>query len=133
MATGDYLEVEEGLVRRLRIACSHLPEAYEEDAWTGVRWRIRGNTLVHLVRRVGEYGPASYITFHSQGEEHDALLAMGHPFYPGWGSGLVAMVVTEDAATDWQEVMELVTESYRLLAPKKLIRLLDGPGETPDS
>ena len=31
-----------------------------------------------------------------------------------------------DDATDWTEVGELVTESYRILAPQKLVRLLDG-------
>jgi hypothetical protein len=27
--------------------------------------------------------------------------------------------------TDWQEIRELVTQSYRVLAPKKLTALLD--------
>jgi hypothetical protein len=27
--------------------------------------------------------------------------------------------------TDWEEIRELVTESYRILAPKKLTALLD--------
>jgi len=27
--------------------------------------------------------------------------------------------------TDWEEIHELVTESYRILAPKKLTALLD--------
>jgi hypothetical protein len=27
--------------------------------------------------------------------------------------------------TDWEEIHELVTESYRVLAPKKLTALLD--------
>jgi hypothetical protein len=31
--------------------------------------------------------------------------------------------VTDD--TDWAEIRELVTESYRILAPKKLTALLD--------
>jgi len=31
--------------------------------------------------------------------------------------------LTDD--TDWDEIGELVTESYRLLAPKKLIARLD--------
>jgi len=32
-----------------------------------------------------------------------------------------------DAHTDWSEVAELVTESYCLLAPKKLVALMDRP------
>jgi hypothetical protein len=122
------LEVPAGIVRRLRAACAHLPEAYEEQAWSGVRWRIRGRTLVHAITRMlgDPPRPVTYITFHSVGEEHDALLAMGHPFHPGWGDGLVAMVLQDDDTTDWSEVRELLTESYCLLAPKKLIARL-GP------
>jgi hypothetical protein len=119
----QYLEAPEATVRRLRLACAHLPEAYEEAAYEGVRWRIRKDTLVHVITRLVESGPITVMTFHSRGEEHDALLAMGDPFYPGWGPGLVAMVLREDG-TDWGEVRELVTESYCLLAPKKLIARL---------
>ncbi len=49
---------------------------------------------------------------------------MGDPFFPGWGAGLVAVVLRQDGTTDWAEVKELVTESYCLLAPKKLVARL---------
>ena len=61
---------------------------------------------------------------HAAREELAALLAIGEPFSPGWDDGLVTMALREDG-TDWSEVKELVTDSYRLLAPKKLIALLD--------
>jgi hypothetical protein len=120
----DYVEVPATIVRRLRTACGHLPEAYEEPAFAGVRWRIRMRTLVHVVTIEREEGPVTVMTFHAAGEEHDALLAMGDPFLPGWGAGLVAMVLRQDGTTDWDEVKELLTESYCLLAPKKLVALL---------
>ena len=116
------------IVRRVRAACAHLPEAYEDQPYAGVRWRIRGRTLVHVLTRPHPQGLITHMTFHSVGEEHDALVAMGEPFFPGWGAGLVAMVLRDDGTTDWDEVTELLTESYRLLAPKKLIALLDGEG-----
>lgn len=116
----DYLEVPDAIVRQLRVACAHLPEAYEEQAFAGVRWRIRGRTLVHVVTVDRPDGPITYMTFHSRGGEHDALIAVGDPFFPGWGPGLIAMVLRDDGTTDWGEVKELVTESYCLLAPKKL-------------
>jgi len=119
----QYLDVPATIVRRLRVACAHLPEAYEEQAFTGVRWRIRGHTLVHVVTRELEQGPVTHMTFHAAAEELDALVASGDPFSPGWGPGLVAMIL-RDGCTDWQEVKELVTESYCLLAPKKLIARL---------
>lgn len=127
----NYLEVPAGIVRRLRSACAHLPEAYEEQAFAGVRWRIRGQTLVHVVTRELDQGPVTYMTFHAAGDELEVLSAVGDPFFPGWGAGLIAMVLREDGTTDWGDVKELVTESYCLLAPKKLVRLLEGtrPGE----
>src|SRR3954454_2945770 len=46
------------------------------------------------------------------------------PFYkPPWSATIVGMVL--DGDTDWGEVAELVTESYRFCAPQKLVRLLD--------
>lgn len=123
----DYLDVPDGILRRLRAACAHLPEAYEEQAFAGIRWRIRGATLAHVVTRPHDGAPVTHVTFHAASPELEALPAMGDPFFAGWGPGLVAMVLREDGTTDWQEVKELVTDSYRLLAPKKLIgRLADG-------
>lgn len=123
----DYLDVPTQIVQHVRAACAHLPEAYEELAFAGVRWRIRGSTLAHVVTRKSERGPVTYVTFHAAGEELEALPAMGDPFYAGWGPGLIAMVLRDDGTTDWSEVRELLTDSYRLLAPKKLIaRLGDG-------
>jgi len=83
------------------------------------RWRIRGATLAALTTKEAENGTVTYVTFHAREELH-ALVASGHPFYPGWGAGLVAMVLTDDATTDWEDLRELLTESYCLLAPKKL-------------
>src|SRR3954453_4851551 len=121
----DYLEVPEDIVRHVRMACAHLPEAYEEHPYARVRWRIRTRTLAEIVSVQGQVDAVTYLTVHAAGEEHDALLAMGDPFFPGWGPGLVAMLLRDD--TDWGEVKELVTESYCLLAPKKLIALLPLP------
>ena len=120
----DYLDVPDAIVRRMRAACAHLPEANEEHAFAGVRWRIRGNTLVHVVTRDRAEGPMTYMTFHAAGAELEALVAMGDPFFAGWGAGLVSMLLRDDGTTDWDEVKELVTDSYCLLAPKKLVARL---------
>jgi hypothetical protein len=34
-----------------------------------------------------------------------------------------------DAGVDWDEVAELLTESYCLLAPRKLVALVDRPAD----
>ncbi len=117
--------VPPAILRRVRAACAHLPEAYEEQAYEGVRWRIRGRTLAHVQTREDDNGTLTWVTFHA-GDECDSLVACGDPFHAGWGPGLVAMILREDGTTDWDDLRELLTDSYCLLAPKKLIALL-GP------
>ena len=56
--------------------------------------------------------------------EVTALLSIGHPFFASRaGRDRIRVLLTDD--TDWEEIRELVTESYRILAPKKLTALLD--------
>ena len=126
-----HLAVPSTIVRRVRAACAHLPEVYEEQPRAEVRWRIRGATLADLRTRQDDDGTVlTYVTFHAR-EELSALVATGHPFYAGWGDGLVAMVLTDADNTDWEDLRELLTESYRLLAPKKLVALLGSDGLAP--
>jgi hypothetical protein len=129
-------------VDRLRWMCLALPEAYQEAAWVGTRWRIRRRTFAHVVhiesgwppayaRAAGMDGPASVLTFRSAGDELEVLTAVGRPFFrPPWAPGVVGMLL--DDSTEWDEVSELVTESYRVLAPRVLGALLGrrGDGET---
>ncbi len=68
--------------------------------------------------------PTTVLTFRSSGEELAALTHAGPPFYqPPWSPTVVGMVLDEDTA--WEEVAELVTESYRFCAPQKLRHLLE--------
>ena len=57
-------------------------------------------------------------------DDCEALLSIGRPFFASRaGRDRIRVVLTGD--TDWEEIRELVTESYRVLAPKKLTALLD--------
>jgi hypothetical protein len=121
---------------RLRAICLGLPESYEEPAWVGTRWRVRKRTIAHVrmvepdnptasAARFATDGPVCALTFRAPADEVGALTAAGLPFYrPGWGTDVVGMLLGDD--TDWVEVAELLTESYRVLAPKKLVARLDG-------
>lgn len=120
------------VVERVGVVARTLPQAYEEEAWTGVRWRVRTRTFAHVTvldpSRSAAYSPdlgeVTVVLFRSSGDELLALESAGLPFLkPDWAPTVVAMVL--DADTDWTEVGELVTESYRLLAPAKLVRVLD--------
>jgi hypothetical protein len=133
----DRRQVPAEVVAAVRAVCAGLPEAVEEAAWVGTRWRIRTATFAHVVmidggwppvyaRTVGRDGPVTVLTFQSAGDELEAFGRLGHPFFrPTWRPGIVGMVL--DDATDWTEVAELVTESYCLLAPQRLAALVARP------
>jgi hypothetical protein len=122
---------------RLRPICLGLPDAYEEPAWVGIRWRIRSRTFAHVLtvdpdhqvayaRAAETDEPVCVLTFRSPGDEIDGLVRSGHPFFkPGWGADVVGMVL--DDGVDWDEVAELLTESFCVLAPKRLAALVDRP------
>jgi hypothetical protein len=128
------LEVPPGVLDRLRSICRGLPECYEEQAWVGTRWRIRKKTFAHVLRvapgrppvharEASVDGPSTVLIFRSHGEELAVLTDSGYPFYrPGWGRDVVGMVL--HASVDWTEVAELMTESYCVQAPQKLVRLV---------
>ena len=132
-------DVPARVVARLQSICGTLPESRQEAAWTGTRWRIGKQTFAHLVviddgwppayaRAAGTDGPTVVLTFQSSGDELQALSNIGHPYFrPPWRPGIVAMLVGDH--TDWDEVAELVTESYCLLAPRRLVaRVARPPG-----
>jgi hypothetical protein len=124
----EYADVPIEVVGELRSVCLGLPEAYEEPAWVGTRWRIRKRTFAHVLTVDSADGPVSVMTFRSSGPELDALRGAGHPFFrPGWGTNVVGMVLGADV--DWEEVAELVTESYCVLAPKRLAELVYLPSD----
>ena len=123
------------VVERLGKICDGFPDAYEEDAWVGTRWRIRKRTFAHVLTIVsgvpaayadaaGDDGPVTVMTFRAAGPELAALTTVGPPFFKArWGNDVVGIVLDEDE-TDWDEVSELLAESYCIMAPKGLAKRL---------
>jgi YjbR len=121
----------------MRALCDGLPEAVEEHAWTGIRWRIRRRTFAHVLtieagwppayaRAAGTAGPAHVLMIRSRGAELDALRHLPPPFFTTpWRADEIGIQLSDD--TDWAEIAELVTESYRLQAPARLARLVGAP------
>jgi len=126
-STPDYVDVDEEVMARLRERCLALPDAWEEQAWAGRRFLVRKRNFAHVFAMCDARGEVStLLAFRSSDEERDVLVASGHPFFSlGWGRNAVGMVL--DDRTDWDEVREIVTESYCVLAPKKLVALVERP------
>ena len=137
-----YADVPAHVHATMRAICTALPDAYEEVAWTGTRWCVRKRTFAHVLALAAGSSAHSkvariartdadvvIVTFRAPGLELDALRHAGPPFfYAGWGRDVVGMVI--GPAVDWDEVRELMTESYCVLAPKKLVALVDRPAVT---
>ena len=131
------MDVPPEIVEHLRSVCLALPEAYEESAWVGTRWRVRTKTFAHALtidagwppgyaRAAATDGPVTVLTFESSGPELAALSEAGDPFFkPPWRPTVVGMMLA--TGVDWDEVAELLTESYCVLAPQKLVELVERP------
>jgi hypothetical protein len=126
------VEVPEDVVERVSTLCLALPEVTVrvDESLIPQRSRaysfdIRRRSFCLLMAWEGPAGkPVPLLVLRANPDERDALLSTGHPFFaPRAGRGRIGVRLTRD--TDWEEIRELVTESYRMLAPKKLAALLD--------
>lgn len=123
-------EVPSGIVARIAAICLALPAAYEEKAWTGMRWMVGKKNFAHAVRiengwppayaeAAGTRGPATVLTFRSALAKADAPELWQRPFFkPAWFEGIFGVAL--DEGTDWRQVESLLIASYAALAPKKL-------------
>jgi len=126
------VEVPPDIVERVRTLCLALPEVTVRVDESLVRTRstawsfdIRRRSFCLLVSFENATGkPVTQLVLRADPEEREALLFIGPPFSASRaGRGRIRVVLTDD--TDWEEIRQLVTESYRVLAPKKLTALVD--------
>lgn len=127
------------ILAKLRLVCLDLPEAYEEEAWSGTRWMVAKKNFAHVLmidegwppayaRAAGSVGPLCVLTFRISAAATGALRFERPPFFrPVWWQNIVGLVLNAD--TDWDEVVALLTKSYCVLAPKKLAALVDDVSE----
>ena len=122
----------EDIFERVRALCLSLPEVTVRVDGSLTRTRsaahsfdIRRRSFCLLVAWEDPTGkPVTLLVLRAGPDEREALLSIGHPFFASRaGRDRIGVLLTDD--TDWEEIRELVTESYRILAPKKLTALLD--------
>ena len=123
VALADRPLVPEEWVRRIDAVLGALPRCEQEAAWTGTRWRVGGATVAHVF---GGEDQVFRITFRGEPDEVAAFEHLGEPYFrSGWGGNVIGMVL--DEGTDWQELGELLTDSYCLQAPQTLAAQVDRP------
>jgi predicted DNA-binding protein (MmcQ/YjbR family) len=111
-------------LERLREICLALPEAAEKETWGEATFRVRDK--IFAVAGVEE-GRASMSCKAPPGVQEMLVGADPRRFFrPAYVGHRGWVGVRLDARTDWDQVADLVEESYRMTAPKKVAALLDG-------
>lgn len=127
------VEVPDGIVERVRTLCLALPEvtvrvdqSLRRTRSTAFSFDIRERSFCLLVAVESPTGrTVPLLILRADVGEREALLSQGHPYFIPRRARQDRLGVFLSDDTDWEEIRELVTESYRVLAPKKLTALLD--------
>ena len=110
---------------RLREICLTLPEAVEKETWGDPTFRVRDKIFAMEKRGDGRVSVWCKAPAGAQevlvGADAERFFVPPYVGHKGW----VGMRLDRDP--DWDEVAAIVTRSYRLTAPKRLVQLLAGP------
>lgn len=113
----------EAALEKLRAICRDLPGTIETVTWGHPTFKAGKKAFAVLEPYKGEFAIAFKASFADQ-----AALTMQPRFYitpyagkHGWTS------LRLQGRLDWREIRDLVERAYRLTAPKRTLRTLDGP------
>lgn len=124
MASADRPTVPAAWIERLSAILGTFPEVREHDAWIGMAWKARSATVAHVF---GGEDQQFRITFRADPDEVVAFQHMGEPYFKAsWGTNVVGLLLDDD--TDWEELAELLTDSYCIQAPTGLAEQVPRPG-----
>ncbi len=115
-----------GLFKRVQKICLGLPETTEKEAWGGPTFRVRDKMIAMYMDDHHGSGEVALWIKAAEGVQQELVDLDPERFFrpPYMGpSGWVG--VRLEGRPDWGQVSDLVTEAYRLTAPKKLVKLLD--------
>jgi predicted DNA-binding protein (MmcQ/YjbR family) len=111
---------------RLRAICLALPEATEGAGVGNPAFRVRDK--IFAMRHDFEDRPSLWLK--AQPGLQEALIAAGPErfFRPPYVGQHGWVGIRLDVPLDWDEVTDLITDSYRRTAPKRLLARLPRPG-----
>lgn len=107
-------------VQRLRELCLALPEVTERLNHGEPSWAVRRRTLVTFSERKPE-GRVGFWCPAPAGELQALVASEPERFFRPPFGGRDWLGVYLDVPVDWTEIREIITDAYRLIAPKKLI------------
>lgn len=115
---------------RLRAICLALPEATEKLTW-GEHPTFRVRDKIFALHVDDHHGDGRVAVWCKAAPGVQGMLVGADParfFVPPYVGHHGWVGVRLDGAVDWEELTDLVAESYRRTAPKRLAAGLDGTG-----
>ncbi|MFA9430678.1 MmcQ/YjbR family DNA-binding protein [Egicoccus sp. AB-alg2] len=114
--------------RRLRERCERFPEVSERLSHGAVTFFVRGKrTLAYLTDDHHGDGRLALVYPAPPGVQEDVIRAEPDRFFrPPYVGHRGWVGLRLDVDPDWDEVADVLDEAYRLVAPKTLVRQLDG-------
>ncbi|HEX6537145.1 MAG TPA: MmcQ/YjbR family DNA-binding protein [Gemmatimonadaceae bacterium] len=116
-------------ITRLRELCLALPEAHEVEAWGTPTFRVRNKIFAMYASDL--HGDGRVAVWCKATPADQDLLVHAFPerfFVPPYVGPRGWLGVRLDRSVRWTMVRDLVTEAYRMTAPKRLLARLDGDG-----
>lgn len=108
---------------RLRKICLALPEAHEVEAWGEPTFRVRNKLFAMFASAGTHHGQGRPAVWCKAGPGNQEIMVRGAPdrfFVPPYvgPSGWVGIWL--DGGVHWDELADLLRDSYDLTAPKRL-------------
>jgi len=109
---------------KLRKLCLALPDAHEVEAWGEPTFRVRNKLFAMFASADNHHGGGRHAVWCKAAPGNQELMIRSAParfFKPPYvgPSGWVGIWL--DGKVDWEEVADLVRDSYFLVAPKRLV------------
>ncbi|MEJ2890197.1 MmcQ/YjbR family DNA-binding protein [Actinomycetospora aeridis] len=120
--------MEDELVERLRRVCLALPEVTEKISHGSPSWFVRKMFVGYVGHHHGDEHLAIWVAA-PEGAQEEMVTAEPARFfvppYVGHRGWLGMRLDVEPEGPDWDEVREVVTDAYRVIAPKRLAPRVD--------
>ena len=109
---------------RLRKLSLSLPEAHEVEAWGAPTFRVKNKLFAMYAEAGNHHGEGRASVWIKSDKENQALMIRTQPdrfFKPAYvgPSGWIGVYL--DDSPDWDEVLELLRDGWKMIAPKKLV------------
>lgn len=114
------------VIERLRAICLDFPEALERETWEAPTYRVRDK--IFAMQRSNEGQIELWCKANPGVQEMLVAAEPDRYFVPPYVGPKGWIGIRLDGEVDWDDVADLVSESYRLIAPKRLVNALDDRG-----